>query len=69
MKDSGWISTDVCLPQEDVFVLYCVAGSTGSGPRMWIGQCCEGVFYSRSGDFNIDNVTHWRYLPELPEKD
>jgi hypothetical protein len=65
----SWISIEDQEPPVNTWIIYHAPDIFGPDhAQMWIGMYKEGTFYSRHGFFGGGEVTHWQYLPALPEQ-
>ena len=78
-----WINVKDRLPSEDGRYLVCTKSSIGKFVKIisyalnydcpfsheWMQGRALWYAYGEVGDYEIDNVTHWMPLPELPNED
>ena len=62
---SDWISVDERLPKSQGLYLACK--TYDDGDRLVTVAMYNRNFYSNGFDWTINNITHWKPLPEPPK--
>jgi len=68
-KESDWISVKDKMPEENACKISKDILTFNYGGECNVGYTCNGIFkrFNNYDTINIENITHWRHLPEPPK--